>query len=852
MNPRDFFREPGYPIALLTTYSFDPHFFEQLVLPDLWAGGSNSVLVLVDQNELRSALYSHLGQLQHIGRRYFLQPVESPGAFHPKVFLRLGDRGGLVWVGSNNLTRGGWGANSELGSAWRLDPSVLDGCGWLRDLLTYLDSRTSGLAKDLFDKARHLRWLGGTPTGTNLDVLISHSEPIGMQARDRWAHRRFTNLKILTGSTDRDAGFLRWATHTFGLENIDICLTPECASFEPAALHSLDPVVRIVLPPQQKLMHAKFYWFDGPDGPGVLWGSANCSRSAWLVNGRNVEAMVVEDAPDPGEYAEILQVFEQEGVDPSDVLTARATGSEHGDQATPSLRIVGASADSTGRVQVEVEPAIPSGADVFLEARGVRLPMKGEGNRWTGGLSTPGEASGSTLVRVVADISGSAKLWSDVRWIDRLAELRDVLTGINFRKTIVAMRRFESRAADQQLAQELGRIGMMLLSDSSSYPDVTIFTRHASVSKKQRPQDRPPLDPETLLVSLGDSDHDPLARPPGTLENYGISGVFRVLFAQVNDDATRASVVDAWEEEPAHGRPRRSHLKASKESTIDVDEQARRLLRNHMEQFLRKYEAPEFATSCTATQLAQATAYPIVVAAMGGQRGWCTEADRGGWVTRAMCVLLTTDRLRQRNSLLSIVSTRYADEDELEAFECVVGDGQLWLTLRVAWDMLPENTAAARLQKIALLRDLISRRDLLESADESRLVALYSSYVEDDAIKTIRSLAIRLGRTLNDLECWLRQFYEQVKDAEASMKLEYQAHELVWNPKCGWGITKEDQQGKNVQVYVAEGNDVRNFRVRGWRWLVNVSQLGATVGCPAKFVSKIETLLRFLQCSIGT
>lgn len=45
MNPRHFLREPGYPIALLTTYSFDPYFFERLVLPDLWAGGSNSVLV---------------------------------------------------------------------------------------------------------------------------------------------------------------------------------------------------------------------------------------------------------------------------------------------------------------------------------------------------------------------------------------------------------------------------------------------------------------------------------------------------------------------------------------------------------------------------------------------------------------------------------------------------------------------------------------------------------------------------------------------------------------------------------------------------------------------------------------
>ena len=230
MNPRDFLRKPGYPFALLTTYSFDPYFFERLVLPDIWAGGSNSILVLVDQGKLRNALNSHIGDLRHLGRRYFIQPVEWRGAFHPKIFLRLRDEGGLAWVGSNNLTRGGWGGNSELGSAWRLDREGLDGCGWLTGLISYIDSTTTGLAKDLVYKVQRLPWLEDIPGESKHDVLISLEEPIGVQVERRWAGRRFTSLKILTGSTDRDAGFLHWATETFGLENIDICLTPECAS----------------------------------------------------------------------------------------------------------------------------------------------------------------------------------------------------------------------------------------------------------------------------------------------------------------------------------------------------------------------------------------------------------------------------------------------------------------------------------------------------------------------------------------------------------------------------------------------------------------------------------------------
>ena len=147
------------------------------------------------------------------------------GAFHPKIFLRLGDEGGLAWVGSNNLTRGGWGGNSELGSAWKLDTSVLDGCGWLPSFLYFLDSTTAGLAKDLIYKAQRLPWLEDIPQESNPHVLIGCEEPIGVQVERRWAGRTFTSLKVLTGSTDRDAGFLRWASEAFGLVDIDICLT---------------------------------------------------------------------------------------------------------------------------------------------------------------------------------------------------------------------------------------------------------------------------------------------------------------------------------------------------------------------------------------------------------------------------------------------------------------------------------------------------------------------------------------------------------------------------------------------------------------------------------------------------
>lgn len=845
MNPRDFLREPGYPLALLTTYSFDPYFFERFVLPDLWAGSSNSILVLVDQSELRNALNSHLGDLRHLGRRYFLQPVEWRGAFHPKIFLRLGDEGGLAWVGSNNLTRGGWGGNSELGSAWSLDRDGLDGCGWLTGLISYLHSTTTGLAKDLVYKARRLPWLEDIPGESRHDVLISLEEPIGVQVVRRWAGRRFTNLKVLTGSTDRDAGFLRWASETFGLEDIDICLTPECASLETQALGSLGPKVRLVPPLGQKLMHAKCYWFNGPDGPGALWGSANCSRSAWLIPGQNLEAMVVEDTPEPIHYSDILQVFEQEEVDPSVVLTHRPQADPDGEQKNPPLRIVAASAEANGRIQVEVKPPIQTDAAVFLVIGNTRLCLEGAGSQWAGDLNNAADDSHVTMVRVVAEIPGSQELWSDVRWIDRLSELREILSGIDFRATMGAMLRFESHAADQRLAHELGRIGMAILTDRSSYPDVSDFTRHPSGTKKRKDEHRPPLDPEALLVSLRDVGLDSIDWTRGTIGDHGINGVFRALFAQMDDDNAETEINDEIGERSDLNPYGQWRTVVMNDPPVDVNVKASEVLQKHMERFLSRYMAEEFAVACTATQLAQATAYPIAVAMMGERRGWCTNGQRRSWISRTVRTLLQNDRYNRREALLTSVGRRYSDGGHTEAFDREIGDGRLWLVLLLAWDMLSGTTADERLRQITLFRDFVSRRELLESTEESRLTGFFRAYSMPDAIEAACSRAIRHGRTIRNLECSLGQSYEQVKQAQSSIELKHQAGELVWSPKGGWGITKQDQQGQNVAVYVAMGDVVRPFRAKGW--FVNVSRLSEAPGVPAKLVTEVTDFLQVLE-----
>src|SRR4051812_12866385 len=119
-SPREFCRLPKAHTTILLTYNFDAIFFERVVLNDLWAGGTGDVLVVADPVQISAAVSSWGGQLKHLGRSYQLFPATTQGRFHPKVILRLSKEGGFVWVGSGNLTHGGWGGNRELCAAWEV------------------------------------------------------------------------------------------------------------------------------------------------------------------------------------------------------------------------------------------------------------------------------------------------------------------------------------------------------------------------------------------------------------------------------------------------------------------------------------------------------------------------------------------------------------------------------------------------------------------------------------------------------------------------------------------------------------------------------------------------------------
>lgn len=209
MNPRLFCREQSYHKALLLTYSFDPIFFEQVVLHDLWAGRSSDILVLGDKAQIQTATQAAAGQLWHLGKRYLLADADISGAFHPKLFLRLGPKDGLVMLGSGNVTSSGWGGNQELGTAWMVGPDHVDKGVWLHPFLDdVLGWCGSELARDAVRRIKDVPWLSLTPAASSASAPVLHSRQGRALATDlaqRWAGRQFDEVRFSPAQRMRPA-----------------------------------------------------------------------------------------------------------------------------------------------------------------------------------------------------------------------------------------------------------------------------------------------------------------------------------------------------------------------------------------------------------------------------------------------------------------------------------------------------------------------------------------------------------------------------------------------------------------------------------------------------------------------
>lgn len=311
-------RETGFSASVITTFNAYLPFYEEVVLRRLVAAGCTNNIVLMDARQCAVALSQDSTRPRRAGIDYTLIPVPSPGAFHPKILLRLGRRRGSLFIGSHNLTVSGFGLNDEVTNRFEYDTkdhkhdiaafaTVTES---LRDFVSASPAEV-GLA---FDAAiESAPWLGKLYRLDDEVIVLgarTNAASLWEQLRKRLP-KDVRRVLVVAPFFDRDFDFVQRIQADLGGPEIVVGLDPDTAHVNAASVGDLSRVRfvdvrgRILSTGKREgtapYLHAKALVFQSAGAHLLVTGSANASAAAFLAPGRqrNTECIVLRRI-DPG------------------------------------------------------------------------------------------------------------------------------------------------------------------------------------------------------------------------------------------------------------------------------------------------------------------------------------------------------------------------------------------------------------------------------------------------------------------------------------------------------------------------------------------------------------------------
>lgn len=810
ISARKFCQEPGYPVTIFLTYSFDPLFFERIALDDLGIGGTSRILILADANEIAEAMNRCIGQVFYVGRKYTLAESSAANLFHPKMITRLSPQGGRIWVGSGNLTYTGWGGNHELATAWSIGPGTEDRGAWLRDVLRSVGTvtRSESFHAQIESVLSSIPWLReAADAAVQSPILLGMpGRPLAPQLARRWEGRHFTTVNIYTGSTDVDGAFLRWAHTAFGVRTATVCLTPSFASFDAKHLAKLPMEVRFVARDPTRRVHAKLYWFSGPEGDAAVMGSANCSAAAWLANGDNgnVELITVYDTPARAAFAPILSDFKGEKLLPKDVLTAPVAPMEPPGEAEsgPSYRITSLRLRASGRIieavieplreSVEATLIINTKRDVF------RVAMKLSGPRFVGRLSQEMSLGADAVFATIEIVSSSGVVTTAPRWIDNDRAIENAACDRDIDPNLKA---FEGRgfggASEQRIMAAIYAISSSLLNFET--PDLLTLPNERNGAGIPKAGDgvvvQPagPIDPSTLTYSLDDhtskdgshfSDHS-------GLHGVSLQGVMRMLF--VADDEPE---IDLSQERWSADEPEKYALGDEPKSGPDdpreplaprSDAEALAALREQIDYFLSELARPSFAEACPASTLAQVLAFPILLGIKGSEEGWLPEDALASIACRVVRIMFMQRYGRDKSlGLFRQVQARYVAAAKQAEFSKAIGDGALYVVLLAALAKPEAHSLADLIQQADAIYHVFNCPDLVAAAHPDQRTILIQNVIIRDASFAANERASALADACRKLTTSM-QTWDRIHPGRTSRTDRQRAGSVLWS-RYGWEV----------------------------------------------------------------
>jgi len=837
ISAREFCREREFPVTIFLTYSFDPLFFERVPLNDLGKGGSRRVLIVADADQVQVAMGRCLGQLAHLGRGYVLAETVSTCTFHPKLIARLSAAGGRVWLGSGNLTYPGWGGHQELGAAWPIGPKEDDRGLWLDPLLTAVGASVrSSVFEDQMEIIRETTGWMKTPANVTYASPILFStphQPLAPQLADRWKNRKFDELRLCTGSTDKDGAFLLWAHQTFGVKRAIVCVSPAYASFDAARLKKLPVSVQIVKPKNDQMMHAKFFWFSGAQGCAAVAGSANCSAAAWLAgNGfGNFELVIPYDSPVEANFRSILAVFKGPKFAPEKVLltpsspTVDTDGPERAPFQLVSLRLRA----TGGVIEAILDPPPPADSRIKLSIeagrRRVTVALTQRGGVLIARLPPDFEIGVGTAFAAAHIETVGKSIITAPRWIDNDAALTRASSDSAIEPGLHGLYRRRAMSSDQhKILEAVYAVSQSLLHGDGSTTALT--AAKAKAKRDQKPEieqkaDPPPVDPAAIIRSLKQLKAARDAKGNSGFNPYGgsLNGVIALLFARGEDAPDEIDLShEAWtgdNPEPASddaadikgnlGTPPESPPPSqpppppSPETKVET---ARRF-REQIDHFLRELAHPDFVERCDAERLVQALAFPLLVCVRGYEGGWLSPTALASVATRVVGVMLANSYGPNRpKGLFRAVQDRYAQLHRQEEFLSAVGEGTLWSALLASLSTNTEAPARQTILQASALSQVFACKELVALATPEHLSSLVQSLVIPHAEFSLTDKATHIEEALEELIALLRNKERAIYAEQGNGRRWHNSGVLLWSSQWGWSVTPSGQAQSSATGYI--------------------------------------------------
>ena len=283
--------------SVLTTFTFDAAFYEEVLLRLFERAGSRLNIVIVDARQLAASVDDPLRRPKRAGRDYLLAPVGHAAAFHSKILTLLSEKTSVLSIGSHNATNPGFCHNEEVtafwGTACKGPPR-----GLLLDVLAYCLYwlRSSGAAPGpLLDEIeQRLLHLGGLAKES--EQFECRFVGVHPQTQSLWAQTigqlpsPVYRVSLIGPYFDRDLRTLNRISEQLNPAEIVVGLQPDTAVLEapdaaPLETRFVDSLAMGAFRPGAPCVgfaHGKAILFETESGPVACLGSANPTAAGWL------------------------------------------------------------------------------------------------------------------------------------------------------------------------------------------------------------------------------------------------------------------------------------------------------------------------------------------------------------------------------------------------------------------------------------------------------------------------------------------------------------------------------------------------------------------------------------------